>query len=471
MKGWRWLLIGLLGGCVYYNGMYNANRLAQSARKAEREGRTFDANSLWGQVATKAESVIVRHPRSKYADEAAVLRGLALARLGQCEQALAPLGRAALVRGNADLFEEALLTTGRCQVSLGNMAAADASFIQVLESRNPERRVEAHFQHARALRHAGKYQEALAAIESVKDPRADAERLLALAGSGRGPEALALADSLVSAGDTTKSWDSLIVALGQQDPAAASSLVDRILRLPGQRDATRARRLLEDALRLSGTDSARAAARLRETIAIGGSGEAAGRASVQLVRLSLVPVSQPQELTPIIDTLHELTGRYEVVSYALSQLGATAAAVLAATSVNPGAPQGDMRLFLGAEAARDSLGAPGLANAMFHRIFEEWPESPYAPKAILAAQQLDPTWSDSARAILEERYVASPYLAMIRGEGTPAYRQLEDSLGAFAATIAAPLRRPAPGRRVPSRDGQPRPRAQPEPSSRVPEPL
>src|SRR5215204_4426183 len=87
-------LAGLLSGCVYYNGMYNANRLAGSARKAEREGRTFEANNLWGQVATKAESVVVRHPTSKYADEAGVLRGVALARLGHCEEALGPLGRA-----------------------------------------------------------------------------------------------------------------------------------------------------------------------------------------------------------------------------------------------------------------------------------------------------------------------------------------------------------------------------------------
>src|SRR3954464_5901102 len=84
----------LLAGCVYYNGMYNANRLAGSARKAEREGRTFEATRLWGQVATKAESVVVRHPTSKYAEEAGVLRGVALARLGQCEHALGALSRA-----------------------------------------------------------------------------------------------------------------------------------------------------------------------------------------------------------------------------------------------------------------------------------------------------------------------------------------------------------------------------------------
>src|SRR5688572_26154473 len=142
--------VSLLGGCVYYNGMYNANRLAKSARKAEREGRTFDANNLWGQVATKAESVVVRHPTSKYADQAAVLRGLALARLGQCEQALAPLGRASLLKASSDLAEDALLATGRCQVTLGNLPAGDAAFVLLLDSRNSERQIEASFQHARA---------------------------------------------------------------------------------------------------------------------------------------------------------------------------------------------------------------------------------------------------------------------------------------------------------------------------------
>src|SRR5918999_2122636 len=107
-------LTGTLAGCVYYNGMYNANRLARSARKAEREGRTLEANGLWGQVATKAESVLVRHPTSKYATEAGLLRGVALARLGQCEQALEPLSRISTTSANSDLIEDGLLAAGRC---------------------------------------------------------------------------------------------------------------------------------------------------------------------------------------------------------------------------------------------------------------------------------------------------------------------------------------------------------------------
>src|SRR5918999_5400456 len=130
-------LTGMLAGCVYYNGMYNANRLARSARKAEREGRTLEANGLWGQVATKAESVLVRHPTSKYAQDAGLLRGIALARLSQCEQALGPLSRLTIARSNSDLVEDALLATGRCQLAMGNFAAGGAALSQLLESKNP----------------------------------------------------------------------------------------------------------------------------------------------------------------------------------------------------------------------------------------------------------------------------------------------------------------------------------------------
>src|SRR3954466_16079792 len=108
--------------------MYNANRLANSARNAEHDGRTFEANNLWGQVATKAESVVVRHPTSKYAGEATMLRGVALAKLGQCDQALGPLSRIGITTTPSELSEDALLATGLCQVAVGNLGAADAAF-------------------------------------------------------------------------------------------------------------------------------------------------------------------------------------------------------------------------------------------------------------------------------------------------------------------------------------------------------
>ena len=148
----------LLGGCVYYNGMYNTNRLAKSARKAERDGRPSEATSLWGQVITRADSLVERHPRSKYADEAKMLRGLALARLRQCPEAVGPLGSLRFIDRNDDLAEEAALALGRCQLEMGDAALADLAFVRVSESTDSARRREARFQRARALRMSGRYE-------------------------------------------------------------------------------------------------------------------------------------------------------------------------------------------------------------------------------------------------------------------------------------------------------------------------
>jgi tetratricopeptide (TPR) repeat protein len=456
------LLTVLLGGCVYYNGMYNANRLARSAEKAEREGRTFEATGLWGQVATKAESVIVRHPTSKYAAEASVLRGVALARMGQCDEALGPLSRIGLTTSRHDLVEEAWLATGRCQIALGNPTAADAAFSQLLQSKDSERRREAHFQHARLLRLGGRYEEALSVLESYREPRVQTERLLSLAGAGRGPEAFALADSLMAQRDSTRRWDSVVVILGQEDPLAASSLVDRLSRLQGQTQESQARMLLEDGLRLARIDTARSARRLREASRSGGSDNSMGRARIELLRLDLRRVSRPDELPPIIDSLKAISQRFKIFDQT-SQLAPAVEAVHAAmTAVTPPTPQGDLRLFLAGEAARDTLEAPRLAAGIFRRILDWWPSSPYAAKVVLATQQVDTTWADSGQAILEARYPDSPYLALIRGQSTPAYKQLEDSLGAFAASLAV---REAPGARArqPGQDNDIRPRRRPLP--------
>ncbi len=465
---------GVMTGCVYYNGMYNANRLASSARKAERDGRTFEANNLWGQVATKAESVLVRHPDSKYAEEASILRGVALAKLGQCEQALAPLNRVTVANLKAELREDTWLAAGRCQITLGNIPAADAAFAQVVQSQSPARRREARFQRARTLRALGRYEEALSLLESSREPRVLPELLLSLAGAGRLPEAMALADSLIAKGDTTQPWDSLVVTLGRQDPQSASTLVDRLRRLDRTKEK-HARWLLDDGLRLARTDSSRALARFREAATTAGAGDAAGRANLQLVRLDLRGVSRPQELASPIQALSAVAQKHRTLVQEASQLRATAMRVMTSyDSVAAGTPQGDLRLFLLGEAARDTLQAPRLAHGIFLRILNEWPDSPYAPKAVLAAQQLDPAWADSGRVLLETRYVDSPYLAMIRGEEVSAYRSLEDSLGAFAIATAVPGRnRATPGApNAPARDDDDAPgrRRQPNPTVRVPEP-
>jgi hypothetical protein len=451
MRGTRLLALlaaaAFLGGCVYYNGMYNTNRLAKSARKAERDGRPSEARNLWGQVITRAESLVVHHPQSKYADQADVLRGLALARLDECPTAVTLLGRLELAEDlPSDFAEEAALALGRCQLELGDPALADAAFARVLDSRDSARRHEARFRHARVLRLTGRYEEALALLRENPDPRGRGDLVLALAGGGRTGEAFTLADSLVASNDTTIVWDSVLVTLGRRDPRAASALVGRL-----QADSTltpeiRARRLYEDALRLEQVDTAAAVARLREAARVSGRSESTERARLRLIRRALVDVRTLDELPPVADSLGAMARVESGAAAEAVVLAATVARVhLLRDSAGPAVERGDLRLFLGAEAARDTLHASLLAAGLFRRLADDWPESPYAPKALLAAQLLDPSELEFARARLDSLYPDSPYLAALRGEDAPGYRALEDSLLAFAAAQAARAGTPRPG--------------------------
>ena len=82
------LLLGMsAGSCAYYNSMWSAERFARQARSSEAHGEDGAARGLWSQAAVKAETVLTRHPRSRWADDALVLRLEATVRGGGCSSA------------------------------------------------------------------------------------------------------------------------------------------------------------------------------------------------------------------------------------------------------------------------------------------------------------------------------------------------------------------------------------------------
>jgi hypothetical protein len=440
----------LLGGCAYYNGMYNTNRMAKSARRAERDGRAFEAQGYWGQVITKADSLVVRHPRSKYADEATVLRGLAMSRLNQCQEAVGSLERLSMVKLSTDFTEEAALALGRCQLQLGDPGLADLAFVQVINSADPTRRGEARFRHARALRISGRYDEALALMRETPETRGRDDYLLALAGAGRTDEALVFADSVLALQDSAFAWDTVIAAVGRHDPQSASKLVSRLSDDPRASPEVRARRVYEDGLRLVDVDSAAAFARFQEAARMPGPTQSTELARLRLVRAALSASRSVEELVQHGDSLAPLATLPTSAGLEAAALQLELARVRTlGDSGRPGIPRGDLRLFLGAEAVRDSLHARAVAATLFRRLAVDWPVSPYAPKALLAAEQLDPADDDGTRTLLDSLYHDSPYLALVRGEEAPGYRVLEDSLQAFAAAqpVLSP-RRPGAGART-----------------------
>ncbi|HET9294831.1 MAG TPA: tetratricopeptide repeat protein [Gemmatimonadales bacterium] len=431
----------LLGGCAYYNGMYNAKRLAGRAERAEREGRTFEAQGLWAQAEVRAESVIVRHPDSRWADDAQLIRGLARARRKDCTGAISPLEAASLSLDSPEVAEQANFQLGECRLELGDVLGADAAFARVIESPDSARRAHARLQHARVLRSSGRYAEALAALEGLSGPSVDGERAAALAGLGRMDDATPLITEAIQRGDLAFPWDSILAAVGRRDAREATRLVDRVVQMPDVTPDQRDRWLGADGVRLIPVDTVAGIARL-EQVAVG---QPPTNASVA-ARMSLIEfrlhgartLSDAEAMRPALERLSEIGGPASIASLgylrALDRLGTNR------DSVTPDTPQGDLLTFLAAETGRDSLRAPVIATDLFRRLSGTWPASPYAPKALLAIAALEPAAADSLRAVLESQYQESPYLTFLRGESAPALKPLEDSLQAFAIARTRPSR-------------------------------
>jgi hypothetical protein len=450
--------------CAYYNGMYNTRKFTGQAEKAEREGRTIDASTAWGQVTVKAETLLARHPDSRYAPEARVLMGRAYAKLGDCTSARGALEPGLGMIQDTVLEREGRLALARCLVSLGEAQRAVLTYQRLYQTASDSQRVILRPELLTALQRAGAWSEALQlASDSTSTTRRI--RLLLLAGAGQRDEMLALADSLAAAGDTLAPWDSASAVAGRVDPMAGSRVVEAMLRLDSINPERRARVLLADAARLAPVDSGQAMLRLRQVLAATAPEDLSARARLEMVRLRLRYVENLADLDTIAADLRRATegsplaGEAQTLGASLDQL------ISLRDSVSVATPAGDMRTFLAGELARDELHAPLLARQLFVRVADLWPASPYAAKALLAARVVAP--ADSAlRVRIETQYTADPYVLAVRGEEVPALRSLEDSLGNFASAEMArrfrtnqrarppapatrPGQRPAPGQRVP----------------------
>lgn len=439
------VLLLLVGGCAYYNGMYNAKRLAGRARQAEKEGRTFDATSLWGQVGVKAESVIAQHPTSKWAEEARLLQATSLIKLRNCAAAVGPLEVVVTNSRNETLAEEAALQLGSCRTTLGDPMGAMIAYSRLTASKNPGRRRLALFAHGKAQRINGNYAEALVELSGTDYPGAAGERAAALAGLGRLPEALAIVDTLLAERDTMTPWESLVAAVGRRDPPAAAALTDRINQTEGMPNALRARLFVADAARWREVDVTRSEERLAAAEEVARGTPIASEARLAALTVRLRAVDSLAQLNELVDRIEELSEGSGPVAPRAAQLAGFARRVaLAADSVPVGSARGDLRLFIAGEMARDSLLADRFAARQFLRVVTEWPASPFAPKAMLALILLQPDQADSLRTALLAAYPGSPYLAQIEAGDSPEYEVLEDSLRRFADGFRPEGRRSLP---------------------------
>ncbi|HEY7684157.1 MAG TPA: hypothetical protein VH879_16050 [Gemmatimonadales bacterium] len=460
IRGRLLLPVLLVGGCAYYNGMYNTDRLAGRARKAEREGRSSDAISLWSQVAVRAESILIRHPSEGWSDRARLLQGTALVKTGDCRRALGPLESLMTTAPNPQIAEPAALLVGGCRLELNDPEGATAAYDRVRQSQNAGRRSLALYYHGRALRTQGRYEEALDELTRSSEPGARGERAAALAGMGRLAEALTIVDSLFAGHDTLAPWEFLVAAVAAQDAEAASTLADRVA-VSDFPAGLGARVMLADAERWVDRDAARGARRLAKADSLAQGTPVQGEAHLRWARRLLSDADSLPALARVVTVLSGYIDDPEPYGSSARALAQVARRLLlVADSVPAGAPRGDLQLFVAGELARDSLGAPDLAAAQFRRIAVDWPGSPFAPKAMLALITLQPATSDSLREVLLASYADNPYVLLAGGSDSPGYQALEDSLQRFATDFHPAARPPPlPGNARPGQPAAPTPPA------------
>lgn len=446
-----WLLLTVFSSaCVYYNGMYNTRHYTSEAEKAERDGRRIDASSAWGQVVVRAETLLARHPTSKYTPEAQVLLGRAYSNLNDCPKALASLAAGLPAITDSSLKAKGLVAFAGCEARAGRHESAADAWIEA-RSLGAELSDSSRAALAASLRESGRTASAVDELRALDSGFVN-ERLLALAADGQTTRLNTLLDSLETAGDSAVRWDPLFAALAKSDPAAASALVDRAVRSSGVKSASAAGWLLQDAQRTETRDHAGALKRYQQAESMDSAGEVGTSARAARARLLARDSKSVADLAVVAELISADSGAS--ASFTGQQLAMQLGIVMAADSaLDALAPQSDMRGFLAAEAARDELHAPALAARLFRRVAETWPQSPYAGKALLAGLLLAPNDS-AARVRLDSLYGVNPYVMAVRGGDPPGLRALEDSLAEFSAQLraardsVAPVRRTEPGRRV-----------------------
>ena len=432
---WRGILLAatVTGACAYYNGLYNANRLAGDARRAEREGRAGEARSLWAQAAVKAESVAVRHPKSKYRDDALLLWGAGLAKAGGCNRAVDPLGLAVDSSPDPAIQREARLALADCLLSMREAEEAVLTLEPLLADADSAVVTEATYRRGLARLRQGSVDGAIDDLKAVPSDLGAFDLARAYLAAGEPAEAERVLDTQLHARYDEVRWPALLDSLGSRTPERAERLVDSLAARHDLTTGQRARLLLDDGTRWEYAGVAdQAATRFRLAKGMAPDSAAGRTAEAHLAIARLRGLGDLDSLGEVRDELVRVQAGGGPGAV-LAEPAANLASLLHSVLAGDDSTARDIRLFLLGEIFRDSLDAPRLAGEIFLRLARDDPASPFAPKALLAAALLEPTRADSAAEVIATQYAASPYARALRGEAGERFTQLEDSLGTMLA--------------------------------------
>ncbi|MEQ8329404.1 MAG: hypothetical protein RH859_02980 [Longimicrobiales bacterium] len=432
MKG-RGAAVGValaLTGCVYYNAIYNAERLFDQAERHHRLGRDSLAAAGFREVIDKSARGYRQEPEGEWADDALFLLGRAHLRLGEFRAARVALDEAA-ARAPTEEHRRAIdVYRAAVRIHAGERDAPLALLNRSLRELRPGvAMAEGHYWRARILLDLGREDAAwwdldrAAAVHDALAVPAALERAAAGIRHDRPERAAEGVARLLHHRDGGGVADSLSVLLAQAaarwgPERAATLLADAPSAAwsPAERG-----RVLLDRAGLFQAAGDTAAARTDARAVAGGVGATSARARLLLARWLL---ADAQDLIAARDVLPVL-----LPAEGTPEAQPTLAALRALSDLAELGLDDPLGWFAAAEVARDRLDAPILARGLFLAFADAAPESPWSAKALLAALDVSPAEGDRAwlRQRLEGRS-RSPYVLAARGEPAPGFEALEEEL-------------------------------------------
>jgi len=419
----------LLTGCVYYNALYNAERLFEEGERHRRAGRDSLAAACYDQVIQKAAGGYRQEPAGEWADDALLLLGRAYLRRGEFREARASLEAAAEHAGSETLRLQALLHLGEAYVIAGDRVEGTHLLNLALGGLpSGHLKAEGHLWRAWALLEVGeedvgwwdldqaagdgrvRLDAALTQVAwalRLDAPERAREGMRWLLGSG---EAGARADTVVAlARAAARRWG----------PAQAAALLEGSDTARWEPSARGRVRLARASLLREAGDTTGAEALVRRVA--GGFGPAAADARLALAAWQLARARNLEEARSALPMLLPAVG-----TPAAARRGERLREMFALAERGYDEP---LAWFAAAEAARDDLGALALARGLFLTYAEAAPSDPWVPKALLAA--LGATDDEAERDRLRgrlERWSDSPYVLAARGEPALGLEALEEEL-------------------------------------------
>ncbi len=398
----------VVGGCVYFNAMYDARREFDDGVRKMREKSEIAARVQFDSVIAKTGRILEDHPGSKWADDAAILKARSELYTRKWESAIETAALAAALSDDESTMALAAGLAGVAHREIGETVAADSLLTLAIGADiDADDRALFLFQRGLARQQMGKAEIAAADLEAAATE-------LNLSTEGR----LTLSVALRDVGDYERSAQlagqllatttinpvsplySHVDSLSVLDPRSVDTVVARLLQSPSlAATRTSTYHYLRGRAHLHSTDTTEALVQFETAIAVSSTATAAADAAYWVTELQLRSADTPDDLTALLD-LYSVARRSmssEIRTNAAARDGATrtfAGLMEAYDSRGATAAEAVLRA---AELAGADLEAPAVARGLYLLYLDLAPESRWAAKAIFGAIAVsghppDPAW-------------------------------------------------------------------------------